>query len=149
MAASKSASAPKNVESMAVTRSCRMERSMFCRTVLIEKTYSRPCDSTVRRSASAITAGGRLVWTSSSGHPMKSLYCVEGRYTVGVCALRMSYRLALLTDDLQIPPVPRVHNIEGLGDGVVIWEEFLGKVLAHYGYAGRMVVVLPFKLTAL
>src|SRR5207253_522090 len=52
-------------------------------------------------------------------------------------------------DDFQIPPVPRVHDIEAPADGVVISEEFLGEVLAHYGYAGRMVVVLPVKLTSL
>src|SRR5437762_14137186 len=51
-------------------------------------------------------------------------------------------------DDLWILPVPRSHHIEVLADGIAFREELFGKVLAHYGYARRMVVVLPLEAPA-
>ena len=56
--------------------------------------------------------------------------------------------IADYADDLQILPVPRIHHIEVLADGIAFREELFGKVLAHYGYARRMVVVLPFEAPA-
>src|SRR5438270_5126935 len=82
MAASKSVSAPKNAESMAVIRSCKSVRSMFCRTVLMDVAYSCPSDSTVCRSGSAIVVGATFVRTSKL-RPSHIVSILHGRNVHG------------------------------------------------------------------
>src|SRR5207237_9219861 len=51
-------------------------------------------------------------------------------------------------DDLQVPPVPRIHDIETLAERLSSREKLFGEVLAHNGHSRRMFVVLPTKITA-
>ncbi len=122
---------------------------MFCCTVLIEKIYSCPCDSTVRRNVRY--RGSRQTCLHEQFGPSHVVFVLHRRevHRRGLCLTNVVQAgIANYADDLQILPVPRTHDIEVLADSIAFREELFGKVLAYYGYPRRMVVVLPIKLAA-